>query len=62
MTIEIGSQKVGRVGRRGRTSAATSMPIGEVDANIFGCPACRVVSSRVQPGTPALRTAAAAYE
>jgi hypothetical protein len=40
MTIEIGSQKVGRVGRRGRTSAATSMPIGEVDANIFGCPAC----------------------
>ena len=41
MTIEIGSQKVGRVGRRGggaRTS--TSLPIGEVDANIFACPAC----------------------
>jgi hypothetical protein len=40
MTIEIGTQKVPRVGRRGRTPMATSLPIGEVDANIFACPAC----------------------
>jgi hypothetical protein len=40
MTIEIGTQRVGRVGRRGRTRAATSLPIGEVDANIFSCPVC----------------------
>lgn len=39
MTIEIGSQKVGRVGRRG-TRMTLPMPIGEVDANIFACPAC----------------------
>ena len=40
MTIEIGTQKVGRVGRRGGKRATTSLPIGEVDANIFACPAC----------------------
>jgi hypothetical protein len=40
MTIEIGSQKVGRVGRRGGARAATPLQIGEVDANIFACPAC----------------------
>jgi hypothetical protein len=40
MTIEIGSQKVGRVGRRGGTRMATSLAIGEIDANIFACPAC----------------------
>lgn len=45
MTIEIGTQKVGRVGRRGKTghapSHAPSLAIGEVDANIFVCPACQ---------------------
>lgn len=40
MTIEIGSQKAGRIGRRGGSRTATSLPIGEVDANIFSCPAC----------------------
>lgn len=40
MTIEIGSQKAGRIGRRGGSPMATSLPIGEVDANIFACPAC----------------------
>jgi len=40
MTIEIGSQKVGRVGRRGGARLAPSLAIGEVDANIFACPAC----------------------
>jgi hypothetical protein len=46
MTIEVGTQKLGRVGRRGRQgrnqrpSDAASLPIGEVDANIFACPAC----------------------
>ena len=41
MTLEIGSQKVGRFGRRGRgTPTASSLPIGELDANIFACPAC----------------------
>ena len=39
MTIELGSQKVGRIGRRG-TRMAPSLPIGEIDANIFACPAC----------------------
>jgi hypothetical protein len=39
MTIEIGSQKIGRIGRRG-TRMAPSLPIGEIDANIFACPAC----------------------
>jgi hypothetical protein len=39
MTLEIGSQKIGRIGRRG-TAMAPSMPIGEIDANIFACPAC----------------------
>lgn len=39
MTLEIGSQKIGRIGRRG-TRVAPSLPIGEIDANIFGCPAC----------------------
>jgi hypothetical protein len=39
MTLEIGSQKVGRIGRRG-TRMAPSLPIGEIDANIFACPAC----------------------
>ncbi len=43
MTIEVGTQKLGGVGRRGRRARpqdATSLPIGEVDANIFACPAC----------------------
>jgi hypothetical protein len=40
MTIEIGSQKAGRIGRRGGSHMAASLPIGEVDANIFACPAC----------------------
>ena len=40
MTIEIGSQKVGRIGRRGGARMAPSIAIGEVDANIFACPAC----------------------
>jgi hypothetical protein len=39
MTLEIGSQKIGRIGRRG-PRVASSLPIGEVDANIFACPAC----------------------
>jgi hypothetical protein len=39
MTLEIGSQKVGRIGRRG-TRMAPSLPIGEIDANIVPCPAC----------------------
>lgn len=39
MTLEIGSQKVGRIGRRG-SRMAPSLPIGEVDANIVACPAC----------------------
>src|SRR6185503_5732515 len=46
MTIEVGTQKLGRVGRRGRQGRpqrpndGASLPIGEVDANIFACPAC----------------------
>jgi hypothetical protein len=40
MTLEIGSQKIGRIGRRGGTPAASSLPIGELDANIFACPSC----------------------
>ena len=43
MTIEVGTQKLGRVSRRGRQGRrhdSVSMPIGEVDANIFACPAC----------------------
>lgn len=40
MTIEVGTQKLGRAGRRGRSHDTTSLPIGEVDANIFACPAC----------------------
>ena len=40
MTIEIGSQKVGRMGRRGGARVPTQLPIGEIDANIFACPAC----------------------
>ena len=39
MTLEIGSQKIGRIGRRGVRMAPT-LPIGEIDANIFACPAC----------------------
>lgn len=39
MTLEIGAQKIGRIGRRGRR-VATSLPIGEIDANIFACPSC----------------------
>src|SRR5688500_4630412 len=39
MTLEIGSQKVGRIGRRG-SRMAPSLSIGEIDANIFACPAC----------------------
>jgi hypothetical protein len=44
MTIEVGTQKLGRVGRRARTRerphVPASLPIGEVDANIFACPSC----------------------
>lgn len=42
MTIELGSKKVGRIGRRGgaRNQTPSQMPIGETDANIFACPAC----------------------
>ena len=41
MTLDIGSHKVGRIGRRGRgTPMAPSLPIGELDANIVACPAC----------------------
>lgn len=40
MTIEVGTQKVGRVGRRGAKRPATALAIGEIDANIFACPAC----------------------
>jgi hypothetical protein len=39
MTLEIGSQKAGRIGRRG-THRGPSLPIGEIDANIVACPAC----------------------
>ena len=49
MTIEIGSQKAGRIGRRGGSRMATSLPIGEVDASIFACPAC---SRPLGVGTP----------
>lgn len=48
MTLEIGSQKVGRIGRRG-ARMAPSLPIGEIDANIFACPAC---SRPLSSGTP----------
>ena len=40
MTIEATNEKVGRFGRRSKTLRATTMPIGESDANIFNCPAC----------------------
>ena len=43
MTLEVGTQKLGRAGRRGRQGRpqdTASLPIGEVDANIFACPAC----------------------
>lgn len=40
MTIEVGTQKVGRISRRGAKRPATSLAIGEIDANIFACPAC----------------------
>lgn len=40
MTIEVGTQKVGRVGRRGAKRPATALAIGEIDANIFACPSC----------------------
>ncbi len=48
MTLEIGSQKVGRIGRRGARIAPT-LAIGEIDANIFACPAC---SRPLDSGTP----------
>jgi hypothetical protein len=48
MTLEIGSAKIGRIGRRG-VRMAPSLPIGEIDANIFGCPAC---SRPLDSGTP----------
>ena len=50
MTIEVGTQKVGRVGRRGAKRSATALAIGETDANIFPCPSlcstarCRCVA------------------
>lgn len=49
MTLEIGTQKVGRVGRRRGAPATEQMPIGEADANIFACPAC---SRPLGVGTP----------
>lgn len=41
MTIEANSEKVGRFGRRGAASGQRELlPIGELDENIFNCPAC----------------------
>ena len=56
MTIEIGSQKVGRVGRRGGARKAESLPIGEVDANIFACPACTRPLANGTPRCPTCST------
>ncbi len=39
MTLDIGTQKIGRFGRRS-APMAPSLPIGEIDARIFACPAC----------------------
>jgi len=40
MTIEIGTQKVGRATRRRAVPKTDALPIGEADANIFACPGC----------------------
>ncbi len=40
MTIEATNAKVGKFGRRSSSRRATTLPIGETDANIFSCPAC----------------------
>lgn len=40
MTIEASSGKAGRFGRRAESTAADGLAIGEIDANIFNCPAC----------------------
>jgi len=40
LTIEIGTQKVGRVARRRAVPKTDALPIGEADANIFACPGC----------------------
>lgn len=40
MTIEASSAKAGRFGRRQTSPAADGLAIGEIDANIFNCPAC----------------------
>lgn len=41
MTIEANSEKIGRFGGRGAASGKRELlPIGELDANIFNCPAC----------------------
>jgi hypothetical protein len=39
MTLDIGTQKIGRFGRRS-APMAPSLPIGEIDARIIACPAC----------------------
>src|SRR5688500_2238015 len=60
MTIEIGTQKVGRIGRRGKTSHtpshAPSLAIGEADANIFACPACQRPLGSGTPRCPSCGT------
>lgn len=40
MTIEASSGKAGRFGRRRTSPGADGLAIGEIDANIFNCPAC----------------------
>ena len=63
MTIEIGTQKVGRVGRVGRRGKAGHTPahapslvIGEADANIFACPACQRPLGTGTPRCPSCGT------
>lgn len=61
MTIEIGTQKVGRIGRRNKAghaapSHAPSLAIGEVDANIFVCPACQRPLGTGTPRCPSCGT------
>jgi hypothetical protein len=40
MTIEATSEKAAKFGRKAKTPPTGVLPIGEVDANIFNCPAC----------------------
>jgi len=40
MAIGSSSGKVGRFGRRSGSPRATTLPIGEIDSNIFSCPSC----------------------